>query len=260
MHTFFRIKKYINYWLDAVDEHSLHSPFLYDFFTRIVKPKKDLSEHSAIEQLRKKLLHDERVITVDDLGNGSSSLTGNVRKISDIAKTSLSPQSFSILYSRIISHYNARNVIELGTSLGINTLYLASGKKAHVTTFEGSSAIADIATLTFEFAQAKNINLVLGNIENTLPAFLQSSGKIDVAFIDANHRYEPTRRYFEWLVQRTHSQSVIILDDIYFSPEMERAWIEIKKHSMVYTTIDLYRCGLVFFDPSLNKQHVVLQY
>ncbi|HEY8935221.1 MAG TPA: class I SAM-dependent methyltransferase [Cyclobacteriaceae bacterium] len=182
-----------------------------------------------------------------------------MRKISEIAKTSLSPQSLSILYSKIIDHYNAKNVVELGTSLGVNTLYLASGKKARVTTFEGSSAIGDIATLTFEFAKATNINLLLGNIENTLPAFIQSTGKIDVAFIDANHRYEPTKRYFDWLAKKTHSQSVIILDDIYFSPEMEKAWNEIKKHNLVYTTIDLYRCGLVFFDPSLNKQHVVLQ-
>jgi hypothetical protein len=27
---------------------------------------------------------------------------------------------------------------------------------------------------------------------------------------------------------------------------------------LVYGSIDLYRCGILFFDPALNKQHFIL--
>jgi hypothetical protein len=57
-----------------------------------------------------------------------------------------------------------------------------------------------------------------------------------------------------------HYKSALIIDDIHQSPEMEKAWKEIQQHALVYGSIDLYRCGIVFFDPSLNKQHVVLQF
>ena len=102
--------------------------------------------------------------------------------------------------------------------------------------------------------------MIEGNIDTTLLSFLSSHGKIDFAFIDANHRYEPTKKYVEWIVQRTHPNSILILDDIHQSADMQKAWSEIQQHKLVYATVDLYRCGLLFFDPSLNKQHVVLQF
>ena len=54
--------------------------------------------------------------------------------------------------------------------------------------------------------------------------------------------------------------SILVLDDIHYSPEMERAWNALARSRAVYTSIDLYRCGLVFFNPSLTKQNVVLQF
>jgi predicted O-methyltransferase YrrM len=198
------------------------------------------------------------VITVTDLGSGAS--MESQRTISSIAETSLSPSKFSALYKRIISKYNHTSIIELGTSLGINTLYLAASKNSKVTTFEGCPEIAGIAAFTFEFAGASNISLIQGNINQTLPAFLQTIRKFDFAFIDANHTYEATMKYFNLLISRLHEKSVIVIDDIHHSVEMEKAWETIIASKLVYGSIDLYRAGVVFFDPSLNKQHVILQF
>jgi hypothetical protein len=62
------------------------------------------------------------------------------------------------------------------------------------------------------------------------------------------------------LIQKTDAHSVIAIDDIHHSPEMERAWQTIQSNPRVQTTIDLYRCGLIFFNPSLTRQNVVLQF
>ncbi len=191
-----------------------------------------------------------------DLGVGQEKKT---RQISDIANKSLSPARFSALYYRIAKYFGATSILELGTSFGINTLYLAEKSDATVTTFEGSAPIAGVAAITFEFAGKKNVNLIVGDIDHTLPDYLQGIRRLDVVFMDANHRYEPTLRYFHWLLKKVHERSVIIVDDIHYSREMESAWNAIRNNRLVYATADLFRCGIVFFDPSLNKQHVILQ-
>jgi predicted O-methyltransferase YrrM len=257
--TFFQIKTFLSYWLEAVDEHSLHSPFFFDFQRNVVKHKSEKS-YAEFEGLRAKLKNDKREITVQDLGAGSRYHSSSKRKISEIASTSLSPSKYASLYNRLINNYKAKNIVELGTSLGINTLYLSDNDDTKVITFEGVPEIAEIARTTFEFAKAKNIKLIEGEIDTTLPAFLNTASKIDFVFIDANHRYDPTLKYFEWLLRKIHPQSIIAIDDIHYSPEMEKAWHALKLNTMVYGSVDLYRCGILFFDPSLNKQHVVLQF
>ena len=246
----------MSYWLNAVDEHSLHSPFFFDFYTGVVKGKSKPLEQA--EALRQKLLKDKRVITVNDFGTGWSS--GSARKIASIAKSSLSSQRFSSLYHRIISKYQHRVVIELGTSLGINTLYLAKSEDVNVVTLEGSQEIAQLAELTFQFAGASNIRLLEGNIDATLSSYLQAIRKFDFAFVDANHTYDATMKYFNLFTGKLHEKSVIVIDDIHHSKSMEKAWHAIISNKLVYGSIDLYRCGILFFDPSLNKQHVILQF
>ena len=252
---FFQIRSYLSYWLDAVDEHSLHSPFLFDFYTRVIKKKQGSHGVEAFESLRKKLLADHRPVTGSDPGSGR---VGGAT-ISSIARRSISPVRFSEMYARIIAHFKAQTVVELGTSFGINTLYLAQRKDSAVATFEGSSAIADIAQTTFEFAGARNIQLIRGDIDVTLSSYLQSVRKVDFVLMDANHRYKPTLQYFDLLLTRVRETSVVVMDDIHYSKDMESAWNEIKRHKLVYGSADLYRCGILFFDPSLNKQHAILQ-
>jgi predicted O-methyltransferase YrrM len=259
MSLYYRLHRYLNYWLDAVDEHSLHSPFFYDFYTKVVKGNQEFTSWKTIEDLREKLLKDNTLLDVTDLGAGSALLKSNQRLIKDIARTSLSPRRYSRLYARIIHYFQKKTIVELGTSLGINTFYLASASPSVVYTFEGASTVANVARANFSLSTT-NITLVEGNIDHTLQAELHKLPKIDLAFLDANHRYEPTMRYFEILLSKVHTNTIMIWDDIHYSKEMENAWRAMQKHRLVYGSADLYKCGILFFDPSLNKQHVVLQF
>ncbi len=205
------------------------------------------------------MLSTQSEILVHDLGAPSLHFKSNHRKIAEIAATSLTPEKFCSLYWRMAQYFHSKNIVELGTSLGITTLYLSQSKSAKVSTFEGNTTIADIALTNFEFAEAKNIKIISGNIDETLPEFLQTPQKIDFVLIDANHRYQPTLNYFEWLSKRMADKGVIVLDDIHYSPEMEKAWLKLKNNELVYGSIDLFRCGILFFDPALNKQHFICQ-
>jgi predicted O-methyltransferase YrrM len=191
--NFFQVKTYLNYWLDSVNEHSLHSPFLYDLYTKVinVEPSPELD----IEKLRVDLLKTHREIEVQDLGATSKHFSSGKRKISEIAETSVSSMRLSSLYLRLAEYAEAKTIAELGTSFGLNTLYLAKKKGVKVYTFEGLESIAEVAEDTFKFAAAKNIELIKGNINSTLYSTLSRIPKIDFAFIDANHQYEATLKY-----------------------------------------------------------------
>lgn len=253
---FFQTKAFLSYWLDAVDEHSLHSPFFYDLYTRLYAPKITDTGNAQFENLRKKLTGDQRPLKTVDFGSGTSS---KEKTIGAIATTSLSSVKMSSFYARMIDHFKCRQIVELGTSFGVNTLYLASKKENAVTTFEGSPEVADIAKLTFQFSASTNVKLVEGNIDTTLPSFINSVRKVDFIFMDANHRYEPTIRYFNHFMPKLSETSVVVVDDIHYSAEMNKAWNDLKNHKLVYGSADFFRCGILFFDPSLNKQHVILQ-
>lgn len=257
MFTFFKIKSYLNHWLYTVDEHSIHSPFFFDFYEKVIRNKNAIAGFNEIEQTRKKVLESTIEIELEDLGARSTHFNNEKRFLSKVAETSSSPQQLCELQYRLVNYIGASSILELGTSVGITTLYLAKQKDARVVTFEGNKALIEIARTHFDFFESKNIVLIEGNLNTTLADYLQNPAKIDYALMDANHQYEPTIRYFNLLAKRMAEKGIIVVDDIYYSEEMAKAWKELRNHTLVYGSVDLFRFGILFFDPALNRQHYV---
>lgn len=264
----FQLRSFIHYWLAAVNQHSLHPPFVYQLYTRAIKPDKTEPSFTAIEQQRKVLLKSHETIRFTELGAGSSVNRNPVRAISDIARNSLTTPSFSRLLYRLIRYLQASTILELGTSLGINTLYLAAAApEGQVYTLEGCPQTAATARKVFDAykasagVQAPNIRLIEGSIDDTLPHLLREHPiKIDAAYLDANHTYEASIRYFEQLLPHLHEKSFLVLDDIYWSEGMQQAWQEIKEHPRVSLSLDLYDAGILFFQSGLQPTHYILEY
>jgi predicted O-methyltransferase YrrM len=254
---YYPFKAYLNHWLTAVDEHSIHSPFFFDFYTKVLRGKSDHPFFDEIEHLRTNLLSNSTLVSVVDFGAGANKKKPIKRQLSAIARTSLSSKALAEFYFRIIQSMDAKRIVELGSNLGTTALYLSTKEDAQVFTFEGSPELANVALTNFEFFEKKNIHLIVGNIDNTLLDFLQDPSKIHFALFDANHRAEPTLKYFNQLMRRLHERSIVVIDDIHWSEDMERAWDELRKHPLVYGSCDLFRCGILFFDPALNHQHFI---
>ncbi|MBL7850676.1 MAG: class I SAM-dependent methyltransferase [Cyclobacteriaceae bacterium] len=255
MSTLHQAKSFIRHWLYEVDDHSIHSPYFYDLYTKLVT-RKHPDGLPVLEDLRRDLESNKTVLDVEDFGSGGQ---GTIRKrtIGEIARTSLTPYKWAMFFLDLLYHSNSKRVVELGTSLGLTTLYLAQKTDATIYTFEGSHAIANVAMTNFEWAGKKNIKVIEGNLDQTLHRFLEPTDKIDFVLMDANHRYVPTLEYYRLLTRRLKSSSLVVIDDIHRSEEMEKAWEEIRTDTLVYGSVDLYRCGLLCFDPALNKQHYV---
>jgi predicted O-methyltransferase YrrM len=202
------------------------------------------------------------VLTVQDFGAGSTVAKSNERKVKDIARSALKPRKFGQLMFRMVDFYHLNTMVELGTSLGITTSYLASGNAlGKVYTFEGASEVAKVARENFEQLELNNIEIVEGNFDDTLLVQLKRINSIDLAFVDGNHRKLPTINYFEQLIEKVHKNSIFIFDDIHWSSEMEEAWKYIQQHSAVRLTIDLFFVGLVFFrDEQKVPQHFSIRF
>lgn len=255
--------KYTQYWLNAANSkgHGVHSPFLFNFIQSVLNDRRPYDCYRHIETLRRTLQTDERVLTIDDFGAGSRVIASRQRVVKDIARSSLKPRKFAQLLFRMVRYYQPATIVELGTSFGITSAYLASGNpNAKLLTMEGAKEVAAIAQENFERLQLSNIRLVQGNFDETLLPALQQLRRVDFAFIDGNHRYEPTVRYFNQLLLHAHEHSILILDDIHWSAEMEQAWSEVQQHPRVTMTIDLFFIGIVLLREEFKvKQHFAVR-
>jgi predicted O-methyltransferase YrrM len=206
----------------------------------------------AHEKIRTSLMNDNQTLDITDLGTG----TTQTRTIASIAAKALKPAAQAQLLFRICARYGCRNVLELGTSLGITTLYLSAADKAiRCITVEGCPVLAQQASQQLQSAGYPTTRVININLDTELIALLKKTGPQDLIFIDANHRYEALMNYFNHCVNFIHTNSIIVVDDPYWSAGMTKAWKELKHHPAVAATIDLYHMGIVFFNPEFSRKH-----
>ena len=256
-----QILSYLRFWLRSGNAHGLHSPFVFGLYTSVVRHTGTFGAYAPIEARRQQLLSSPASIRVTDFGAGSHTGAGRQRRLADIARTAAKPPHLAQLLFRLVNYFRPSTILELGTSLGLTTAYLAAADSHHrVVTFEGCPNVAATARETFATLQLSNVAIVEGNIDHTLvPALLALNAPVDFAFFDGNHRYEPTLRYFELCLAHRTDESVFVFDDIHWSAEMEQAWEVIKVHPEVTLTVDLFYIGLVFFRKNQPKQHFSLR-
>ena len=254
--------KYLNYTWRASNGkgHGIHSPFVYEFVTEVLNDQRMYYPFAAIENLRASLEKDRRKIVVEDYGK-SSAIHKELR-VAAIARRALSAKKFGQLLFRMVNHYQPKNIVELGTSLGISGAYLAAADpEASLITIEGSDEIARIAAEGFKKLQLGNIRQIIGNFDETLKTVIQSSPPADLVYIDGNHRKEPLLNYFHLFMQKKSPDAIFVLHDIHWSRGMEEGWQIIKDHEEVMMTIDLFSAGLIFFRNQFRvKQHFTIRY
>lgn len=262
--TFQLAKKYLRYYFTASNGkgHGTHSPFVFDFITHVLNDKKKYACYDTIEVVRQQLKQDATIIEVQDFGAGSAVIKPNKRVVKAIAKSSLKSPKFAQLLFRMVQYYQPKSILELGTSFGITTAYLASGNAAaKVYTCEGAQQIAAIAQHNFNQVGIQNCTLLKGDFAQTLPALFSIVNQFDFAFVDGNHRKEPTLQYFNQLLAHSTGKAILIFDDIHWSSEMEAAWLAIQNHPSVTVTIDLFFIGIVCINSDIKlKQHFVVRY
>ena len=255
----FQIISYFIYFFRSTKEHGVHSPFVYDLITTCFNDKSPKDWYKNIDNYRNLLLSNKNLIEVEDLGAGSKKLQHHQRLISQIAKNAGITKKRGRLLGRLAVYLGSKNMLEIGTSLGIGTASLAMATPhSSITTLEGCRNTAAEAKENFKKFDLQNINTVIGNFDETLDSVLKNN-IYDLIFFDGNHQKEATLKYFIQCLEHIHNDSVFIFDDIYWSKGMQEAWQIIKTHPKVTISIDTFQWGLVFFRNEQEKQHFTIR-
>ena len=260
MINFNLLKSYIKYYFKASSLYQVHSPFVYEFAEQILEDDRNYYAFNDVEKLRYMLQRNTSKVQLTDYGAGSQQGLQKQKSVGQIAKSAASRQWQCQTLFRLVNFYKPKTMLEMGTSLGISTLYQSSASlNADFITLEGDPNIAALAQLNFDELKAENITLEIGQFDQTLTPSLKKLKQLDYVFIDGNHRLTPTLAYFEECLKYAHDKTIFVFDDIHWSDEMEEAWLQVKAHPSVTVSIDLFHMGVVFIrQEQKQKEHFEL--
>ncbi len=249
--------------------YGIHSPFLYNLASQCIYNDKQRDVFSAIENRRNLFKQRKETILVTDFGRGPRMRKGSMvsqegsmlveRSLASIVSRSLQTPRYARLFFRLVQHFQPSSILEMGTSLGITTAYLAAANPtARVHTIEGCPRLASLANETFNELAMSNVLLTVGSFSQVLPKVLTDSPSWDMVYLDGNHSYQGVLETMEAINPHIGPASFVIVDDIRWSRGMWRAWKTLLTIPEVSLSIDLGRMGLLFFNKDLSKQNVML--
>lgn len=241
--------------LASRSRYKVHSPFVFNLINQVLRRKSDYSYlNNYVSQLKK----DKSTLKINDFGAGSRKANSDNRKVCDICNTSSSSAKKADLIKRICEYERDEFIcLELGTNLGVATKAIASSKKCtKIISLEGCSEI-------FEYTKDKlkedqKIELFNSLFDDQLE-FLLEQDNPNIVYIDGNHTYEATIRYFNKIAENKQVD-LIIFDDINWSEGMLKAWNEIIQDDRFHVSINLFRLGLLYRRDGQRKEDFVIRY
>ncbi len=258
MSGFYSVKKFIQHRLQSRGWDSFHSPYLFKLFSYCCDDKILIPEIEKIEAQRNKLMNSKDSIDRTDFGAGKiNSDRHPIQPISSIARQSLSlPFQCRFLY-KLLKWTKPGICIEFGTCLGITSLYLAYGiDGGKIISIEGDPVLASMAQNMFDQMQVKNIEAINSTFEDFVNKDLKELEAVDFIFIDGNHRSEPLLSYYHALKPHIRSHTIIMVDDIYWSSDMNSGWRLLTEMPEVTQSVDCFQFGLLFFSADfISKQN-----
>lgn len=251
-HLIFRLNSYLKHSLRSFRSkkgYGVHSPFAFSFITEIINP--DTSSYyycyEQIEHLRYKLKDDSKAIKLID---------GKQTTVSKVASRSATTAKDGQILFRTALYCKSKHILELGTSLGIGSAYMACNKNSvKLYTIDHHKELQALAQENLKSLGLKSIQFINDSFEHGLKKLLSPGFKVDLAFIDGHHMGDATLHYFNTILPFTHKSSLIIFHDIHWSKDMYTAWMSILKNEKITASFECYNMGIVFLNPELNKEH-----
>jgi len=252
--SFHPFSAFPGFYFHAVTQYQLHSPFVYDLVRAVLEDRRNYYAFDQIEMLRFRLKSGNESVVYDDPGARTSKVE---RRISELVQTSASSRRQGRRLFRLSQWLKPRRMLELGTSLGFGSAYLAAGwEHGRLDTIEGAEPLARVAAMNLEWLKLVNATVHTGVFEHMLPEILKSGDAPDLIFFDGNHRAEPTVAYFETCLKYCGEKTLFVFDDVHWSADMEHAWKQLCAHPKVTLSIDLWDFAILGIDPAFKvKQH-----
>jgi len=203
-----------------------------------------------LDEYRFELSKKNNKINFNEIGNNKTF------SIAEIASKASSSKKWTSFFYELSKIKNVNNILEIGTNLGVSGQYFLKGidekKKSNFITIEGVKKLCEIATDRFNhISNQRRFKVIHGLYDEKLLELKKLNIKFDLVFIDGNHRFDATIRYFELLKTQFAKNAIVIFDDIHWSFGMTRAWKSIIKDDSICFSIDFFKLGLII----LNSKH-----
>lgn len=260
-----QIFELFKYQLYAKSIKSVHPPFAYELVKYIKSNQLQPDDKKTIFDIKRSAANNNNVIEHTDMGASAKGrgYTRVYKRISSIAERSSIRHKYGKLLYLLVKYFQPGKILELGTALGVSTLYLSLAsdqKKTKIITIEGCTETAHVAEKYLQKANIHNTQVMIGGFENVLPHAINETENLDLVFFDGNHKYQPTLDYFNLCKQHITEDAIFVFDDIHWSKEMSHAWRTIKRDPDVTLSLDFFQLGVVFFKKGLSKQNLVIRY
>jgi len=211
---------FLKYYLSADTKYGIHSPFLFNLIEEVLEDDRHYYAFDHLEYLRSQLLKNDQIIEV------------------------------------LVLWRKPRQILELGTSLGLSAAYLAmANKESRIITLEGCPNIANCAQHNLNYLNLNQQVLVrVGEFSKTLDKSIADFKTLDLVFIDGHHAKIPTLKYWEKIKKHLTPGALVIFDDIHWSSGMEEAWETVKQDPGVQISIDLFYKGIILWNSDTKEE------
>ena len=175
---------------------------------------------------------------------------GIVRSIFSISSSS---GTKGRILSTIVLHSQSKRCLELGTSLGMSSLFILEalkrqGPEVHLSTLEGWEAPFRLSSTMLTNRYGHQVSCEFGSTQERLPQMVSSFKEgLDFMFHDAGHSKEDYIRDFHTVLPIMKPGAVILIDDIRWNdprimptnPHCYAGWKEIVRHPRVRRAVEI---------------------
>ncbi len=244
----------IKYYLSAKNKYQIHSPFIVDFYNNVIEDDRHYYAFDEVETLRKKIEASDMELETKTYGQPSK--VKRVNRISKMVKKVSAPPWKGKFLFRLSKWYQPKYIVELGTNLGIGSLYLHLGKaSAPMFTIEGNPNLVKLSRQHFKALNVHKIEIIEGLFADRLNEVLSKVDNKALIYVDGHHDGSALISYTNEIHShcKEYEQYCLCLDDINWSDSMRKAWATLKEDKRWQFSVDLYHSGLLFYNTNQRK-------
>ncbi|MGY8944235.1 MAG: O-methyltransferase [Flavobacteriales bacterium] len=243
--------------LDRIASESVTAKTIVDSFQKAKKNIQKPSEKERfylLNEYRNELKKNNDQVSFDEIGSAQHF------SVAEVSKKAGSPEIWTVLYYYLSLNNNIKNILEIGTNLGVSGQYFIAALEGKINSkfisIEGVKKLCEIAETHFsKISQQVEFEVKHGLYDDVLEEVCLSNTQFDLVFIDGNHNYEATIKYFEMLKNNYSKNAILIFDDIHWSPKMTKAWKEIIVDPTVLLSVDLFKLGILIVGADDSSNH-----
>ena len=256
---FHKIVSFFCFIIKSKNEHGVHSPFVFDLITSCFYKKNGKNDLTIFSDYKKQLSKNTLLLEILSFNFMSRLLLSHKSKRSRFFKNSEISNKRARLLIHLIQYLKPKNILEIGTGFGINTVVLSSAQRnSKITTLEENEQVVKAIKEMFEKNTVKNVKFLTGNFDITLPRVFNNN-TYDFIHFKGSCANKIILKHFESSLLSIDNNSVFLFENIHSNKESEKVWNYIKKHKKVTVTIDTFFWGFVFFRKEQEKEHFIIR-